>query len=40
MGILRTATVSVPLQPLSADEQERVRQVMRTAGIQRPIEVV
>jgi 4-hydroxy-tetrahydrodipicolinate synthase len=36
MGIVRTATVSAPLQPLSADEEERVRQVMRNAGIQRP----
>jgi 4-hydroxy-tetrahydrodipicolinate synthase len=33
MGIVRTATVSVPLQPLSADEQARVRLVMQTAGI-------
>ena len=36
MGILRTATVSAPLEPLSADEEERVRQVMRAVGIQRP----
>ena len=36
MGIVRTATVSAPLQALSADEEERVRQVMRSVGIQHP----
>jgi 4-hydroxy-tetrahydrodipicolinate synthase len=40
MGILRTATVSVPLQALAADEEERVRQVLRAAGIQRAAGVV
>ena len=39
LGIVRTATVSAPLRPLSADEEERVRQVMRSVGIKRSARV-
>jgi 4-hydroxy-tetrahydrodipicolinate synthase len=35
MGIIRSATVAVPMQPLSPDEEDKVREVMRRAGIGR-----
>jgi 4-hydroxy-tetrahydrodipicolinate synthase len=36
MGVLRSATVAHPLQPLSADEHKRVREIMARIAIRRP----
>jgi 4-hydroxy-tetrahydrodipicolinate synthase len=34
MGVIRTASMTLPLQPLSEAEEDVVRQTMRVAGIQ------
>jgi dihydrodipicolinate synthase/N-acetylneuraminate lyase len=36
MGVLHSATVSQPLQPLSDDERKRVRDIVARLDIQRP----
>lgn len=33
MGIIRSATLALPMQPLSPEEEEKVRQVMHRAGL-------
>jgi 4-hydroxy-tetrahydrodipicolinate synthase len=37
MGVIRHATVSRPLQPLSDEEQSRVRAIMARVGIESPV---